>query len=136
HGALYHACSTHPRQGEAVRDAAAALDLPVLAAVGSPFFTTLGDRAVGEAFVDRAYRDGGALVSRRSPGAVLTDADDICARAVELAMSGTVRSITGSVLPVPASSLCLHGDTPGAAAVARRVRDALEAAGVTVAAFT
>jgi UPF0271 protein len=122
HGALYHACSSHPEQGRAVADAASALGLPVLAAAGSPFLAALGDRGVAEAFVDRAYRDDGTLVPRGEPGAVINDVDEMCARAVELA-------------PV-ARSLCLHGDTPGAAAAAGRVRAALEAAGVTVAAFT
>ena len=136
HGALYHACSTHPAQGQAVADAAAALGLPVLAAVGSPFFSALSDRAVGEAFVDRGYQDDGTLVARHSPGALLSDVDEVCDRAVRLATEGTVISVTGKVLDVPARSLCLHGDTPGAAATAVRVRAALEAAGVTVAAFT
>lgn len=136
HGALYHACSTHPLQGKAVADAAALLDLPVLAAVGSPFFVALSDRGVGEAFVDRGYHDDGTLVPRHSPGAVLSDVDEVCARAVRLATEGTVVSITGKVVEVPARSLCLHGDTPGAATTALRVRAALEEAGVTVAAFT
>jgi len=122
HGALYHACSSHPDQGRAVADAASALDLPVLAAGGSPFLASLGDRGVAEAFVDRAYRDDGTLVPRSEPGAVIADVDEMCARAVALAAS--------------ARSLCLHGDTPGAAAAAVRVRAALAEAGVTVAAFT
>ena len=136
HGALYHACSTHPDQGRAVADAAAALDLPVLATPGTPFFASLGDRAVAEAFVDRAYEGDGTLVSRRSAGAVLTDVEEVCARAVQLATAGTVVAASGAVVPLTARSLCLHGDTPGAADLARRVREALDAAGVTVAAFT
>jgi UPF0271 protein len=136
HGALYHACSTHPEQGRAVADAAAELGVPVLAAVGSPFAALLQDRVVGEAFVDRGYLDDGTLVPRSSPGAVLHDVDEVCTQAVRLVTEGTVVTVTGTTIGVPARSLCLHGDTPGAAATARRVRAAIEAAGVTVAAFT
>ena len=136
HGALYHACSTHPVQGSAVSDAALALGLPVLAGAGTPFLASLGPRGVAEAFVDRAYADDGTLVPRSRPGAVLTDVAEICDRAVRLALEGTVPSVDGRLVPVPARSLCLHGDTPGAAAAAGRVRAALEDAGVTVTAFT
>jgi UPF0271 protein len=136
HGALYHACSSHPAQGKAVADAADVLGVPVLAAVGSPFFTSLRSLAVGEAFVDRGYLDDGSLVSRSEPGSVLSDIGEVCERAVRLATEGTVVTVTGAVIEVPARSLCVHGDTPGAAALARRVRVALEDAGVTVAAFT
>ncbi|MCU1601784.1 MAG: Lactam utilization protein LamB [Frankiales bacterium] len=134
HGALYHACSTHSLQGQAVSDAARALGLPVLAASGSPFLELSG--GVAEAFVDRAYNHDGTLVSRSLPGAVVEDVAEVCARAVQLAESGTVASVTGALVSVPARSLCLHGDTPGAATMAAAVRSALEAAGVTVAAFT
>ena len=122
HGALYHACSTHPEQGWAVASAAAVLDLPVLAAAGSPFLSALGERGVPEVFADRAYQEDGSLVPRGQPGAVLSDVDEICAQAVRLA--GSARSI------------CVHGDTPGAVAMARRVREVLTASGFTVAAFT
>ena len=134
HGALYHACSTHPVQGKAVADAATALGLPLLAASGSPFLALSG--GVAEAFVDRAYLDDGTLVSRSLPGAVIEDVALVCDRALELATEGTVSSITGARVSVPARSLCLHGDTPGAAAMASAVRSTLEGAGVTVAAFT
>jgi UPF0271 protein len=136
HGALYHACSSHPVQGSAVSDAALALGLPVLAGSGTPFLASLGSRGVAEAFVDRAYADDGTLVPRSASGAVLTDVGEICERAVRLALDGTVTSVGGHDVVVAARSLCLHGDTPGAASVAGRVRAALEDAGVTVAAFT
>ena len=136
HGALYHACSSHPEQGRAVAEAAAALGLPVLAGAATAFLATLGPAGVAEAFVDRGYADDGTLVPRSAPGAVLTEPGEIADRAVQLALSGTVRSVTGAEVTVPARSLCLHGDTPGAAALAGRVRSALESAGVTVTAFT
>lgn len=133
HGALYHACSTHPAQGDAVR--AAAGDLLVLAAAGSPFLASLSERGVAEAFVDRAYNDDGTLVDRRIDGAVHHDPGQVVAQALQLALDHSVTTISGARLAIAATSLCVHGDTPGAAAMARRVRDALEDAGVVVASF-
>jgi 5-oxoprolinase (ATP-hydrolysing) subunit A len=133
HGALYHACSTHPAQGSAVSEAAG--ELPVLAAAGSAFLTTLGDRGVAEGFVDRAYNDDGTLVSRREPGAVLEDPARVVDQAVQLAVDDSVTTITGQRLDLHVRSLCVHGDTPGAAVLAQRVRDALVDAGVTLAPF-
>ncbi len=136
HGALFAACSTHLAQGAAVGRAAAALDLPVLCAAGSSFAGSLGGRAVPEAFVDRAYWPTGALVPRSEPGAVLHDPDVVVARAVRLAQTGDVVAVDGSVLRLALRSLCLHGDTPGAAGLARQVRTALTGAGVELRAFT
>jgi UPF0271 protein len=90
---------------------------------------------VGEAFADRAYTPEGALVSRREPGAVLHDADAIAERCVRLATAGEVPDVHGDPVAVRAASICVHGDTPGAVAIARRVREALERAGVTLAPF-
>ena len=135
HGALYAACSTHPAQGAALARAAIALDLPVLCAAGSPFAASLGDRAVAEAFVDRAYSPAGALVPRSQPGAVLLDQSLVVPRAVRLAESGEVVAVDGSVLRLAPRSLCLHGDTPGAVSLARQVRTALVGVGVELRAF-
>jgi UPF0271 protein len=63
---------------------------------------------------------------------VLTDSAAIAARAVEMARDGAVTATDGTVIPLRADTLCLHGDTPGAAEHARAVRDALEAAGVSI----
>ncbi|MFV0306683.1 MAG: LamB/YcsF family protein [Desertimonas sp.] len=140
HGALYHACVERPDHAEAVVEAAAEYDFS-LAILGAPGSVLLGlaDEAglepVAEAFVDRAYHDDGRLVSRRLPGAVLTDPDVIARRAVRLAVDGKVESLDGRVISVRARSLCVHGDTPGAVAIARSVRAALDGAGIGVHAF-
>lgn len=63
------------------------------------------------------------------------DADEVVRRSVGMAVGRAVTGVDGSRIPVRARSLCVHGDTPGAAALARRVRSALEDAGVTVRAF-
>ena len=89
-----------------------------------------------EAFADRAYASDGTLVPRQVPGAVIADPDQVAARAVRLALAGEVRAVDGADIRVPAVTVCLHGDTPGAVVLARRVRAELEANGVRVAAAT
>ena len=76
--------------------------------------------------------DVGTLVSRREPGAVLHDEDDVAARMVRLATEGVVAAVDGTDVRVDAESICLHGDTPGAVAMAAAVRRALEGAGVSI----
>lgn len=112
--------------------------LPVLGLPGSLLLAAAGEAglpAVPEAFADRAYTAAGTLVPRGEPGAVLHDPDAVVARAVGMAAEGVVTAADGSAVPVGARSLCLHGDTPGAAGLALRVREALGAAGVRVEAF-
>jgi UPF0271 protein len=87
-----------------------------------------------EAYADRAYMASGLLVPRSEEGAVLHDAGEIAERCVRLATAGEIVAIDGTVLNAGARSICIHGDNPEAVAIARRVRGALEAAGVTIAA--
>jgi len=87
---------------------------------------------IAEAFVDRAYQPNGQLVPRSRPGAVHGDIAQIQRQAVSLARDGTVQCPDGSMVPVRADTLCIHGDTPGAAAAARAVRDALEHEGIEI----
>lgn len=90
---------------------------------------------VAEAFADRAYTWAGTLVPRRDPEAVVHDPEAVIARAVSIARDGEVTAIGGELVDVEARSLCVHGDTPGAAQLAWRVRGALASAGVRVEAF-
>jgi len=140
HGALYNTIVTDAQQAAAVVDAVRRYDpaLPVLGLPGSEWLqqaTAAGLTAVPEAFADRAYTPEGHLVSRRQPGAVLRAPDLIAARCVEMARTGKVRAIDGSLVQVRARSLCVHGDTPGAVEIARRVRAALLAEGVALRPF-
>lgn len=144
HGALYHAIAHHEAQADAVVRAVAdfaRVHEVELALLGLPGTLSLrlaeaaGLRAVGEAFVDRAYMPDGSLVSRREPGAVLHDADAIVARILDFARTGDMTAVDGSRVAVSARSLCVHGDSPGAVALARAVRAALTDAGVACAPF-
>ena len=140
HGALYHAVATHEGQAWAVVRAAAdySTGLPVLGLPGSVFLRTAetaGLVPVTEAFADRAYRPDGSLVPRTEPGALLTDPGVVAARVVHLVLEGRLSAQDGTDVLLDPRSVCLHGDSPGAVAMATAVRDALDAADVTVAAF-
>ena len=88
-----------------------------------------------EGYADRAYTGEGRLVGRGEAGAVLSDDAAVVYRAVRLAVAGTVMSIDGRSVRVDPRSLCIHGDTPGAARLSAQIRQGLEAAGVTIASF-
>ncbi len=140
HGALYHAAVRYEPHARAVVAAVAAYD-GSLAILGMPRARVLalaaeaGLATATEAFADRGYRADGTLVPRGEPGDVLHDPADIAARVVGLAAAGRMASVDGGHLDVQADSVCVHGDTPGAVAIARAVRDSLEQAGVTLRAF-
>lgn len=137
HGALYNTIVTHEAQAAAVVQAVHDYGRE-LAFVGLPGSVALetadvrGMRCVREAFADRSYEDDGTLVSRRQPGAVLTDADAVARRVVQMVTSGVVQSANGHDVAVAPDSVCLHGDSPDAVAMARAVRMALDEAGVEV----
>ncbi|QHA02664.1 5-oxoprolinase subunit PxpA [Streptomyces broussonetiae] len=140
HGALYNRTVHDAEQAAAVvagvRLAGGAL--PVLGLPGSRLLAAAeeaGLTAVPEAFADRAYTPAGTLAPRREPGAVVADGDAVVRRALAFALDGVVEAVDGTTVAVAARSLCVHGDTPGAARIAARVREALQAAGVEVRAF-
>ncbi|MFE1290790.1 LamB/YcsF family protein [Streptomyces sp. NPDC058751] len=140
HGALYNRVVHDAEQAAAVVDGVllAGAGLPVLGLPSSRFLKIAegaGLPVVAEAFADRAYTGEGTLVPRTQEGAVITDADAVVERSLGLARSGAVTSRCGERVPVRARSLCLHGDTPGAVGLARRVRARLESSGVRVEAF-
>ncbi|MBY6362939.1 LamB/YcsF family protein [Rhodococcoides corynebacterioides] len=141
HGALYNTIVHHDAQAQAVVDAVTEYDasLPVLGLPGSEFLRraeAAGLRAVPEAFADRAYTPEGTLVSRREPGAVLHDVDDVARRVLRLVTEGTVTAIDGSEVTVHADSVCLHGDTPASVDMAHAVRELLQRHGIEPVPFT
>ncbi len=140
HGALYNRVVHDEDQAGAVIEGVLLADeaMPLLGLPGSRLLEAAqeaGLPVVTEAFADRAYTDEGTLVPRGEEGAVITDADAVVERSLGMAGAGAVTSLSGREIAVRARSLCLHGDTPGAADLARRVRSRLESAGVRVAAF-
>ncbi|MBY4214886.1 LamB/YcsF family protein [Rhodococcus fascians] len=140
HGALYNAIVHHREQAKAVVEAVAAYDphLPVLGLPGSAFLDEaerVGLRTVAEAFADRAYTPQGTLVSRSEPGAVLGDPEAVAQRVLTMITDGTVEAVDGTTVEVRAESICLHGDSPGAVAMAVAVRDLLRTNAIDIASF-
>ncbi|MFI9538018.1 LamB/YcsF family protein [Nocardia fusca] len=141
HGALYHAAAADAALADAVLAGLRDYD-PALVLLG-PAGTQLeksalaaGTRFVSEGFADRAYTAAGGLAPRGTPGAVL-GTDPAVAQAVSLAENGTARVLGGGgTVAVSPESICVHGDTPAAVRMARRIRAALEDAGIAVASFT
>ncbi|SRR6266849_448914 len=137
HGALYNQAASDPDLTRAIGEAVRRVDasLIILALAGSQMadlLRTMGLRVAHEAFVDRGYMETGTLVPRGQPGAVIMDPTGAAARAVQLATERTV-TVTGRPIRIEADTLCLHGDTPHAPALAQAVRRALDGAGVRVA---
>lgn len=135
HGALYNAVVRHEQQARAVVDAVMKTGLPLMCLPGSAaqrFALDADVPVITEAFADRGYTPGGTLVPRTEPGALLHDSQTIADRVVTLARTGAITAVDGSMIDADATSVCLHGDTPGALEHARAVRNSLAAANIDV----
>ena len=140
HGALYNAVVHHEAQAVAVVEAVRRTNptLPVLGLPGSILLeaaASVGLQAVSEAFADRGYTAEGTLVPRSEEGALLHYPDEVAARVVGLVTTGRLTAADGTEIEVSAESVCVHGDSPGAVAMATAVRSALARAGVYVTPF-
>lgn len=140
HGALYNRIANDAKQGQAVIDAILAVDpsLVLMGLANAPILQLAkqaGLATIAEAFADRAYTPEGQLVSRRETGAVLHDADVIAQRMVQLAREGTLEAVDGSTIKIEAQSICVHGDSPGAVAIAQSIRQRFEAEGIEIRSF-
>jgi UPF0271 protein len=137
HGALFNMAVHDAALADAIARATAAVD-PALILFGLPGSELVragaraGLRTASEAFADRAYQPDGTLVPRRLPGAVIHDPQTVEARVVRMATERTVAAIDGSILELEVDTICVHGDTRGAADLAARIRRALETSGVKV----
>ncbi len=140
HGALSNVACEDDTTARAIASAIKAVDPDlVFVVLANSRLVTAGEATglpmVHEVFADRAYEDDGSLVSRRKPGAVLHDANDIARRVVRMIQSGEVTSITGKMIKMRMDTVCIHGDTPGAVEIARVLRKALKDNGIAVAPF-
>lgn len=144
HGALYHACHDHRPHADAVVEAmtlfaeATGRRLPLLLAPGALAHDLAAERGFAtpkEVFADRGYNPDGTLVSRRAPGAVITDVPIVVEAMQRFVEEGTIIAIDGTVISMEAESICLHGDTPGAVAMAESVRAALAGTGANIVSF-
>jgi UPF0271 protein len=140
HGALYNQAARNRPLAEAIVHAAARFsrELIVVGLANSEVIEAgveAGQPVAREAFADRAYEADGSLRSRRLPGALLHDPAQAAQQAVHIARDGLVVAWGGQEVPVQAETLCVHGDTPEAPDHVQAIRQALEKAGVDVAAL-
>lgn len=137
HGGLYHQAGRDEAIGAAIVRAILARwpRMVLVAFAGSPLVAVArrhGLTVAEEAFLDRAYATDGSLVPRSNSGAMIDDPDEAAARAVRLVCEGVVEAIDGSLLPINADTLCIHGDGVRSLAIAGAVREAFEDAGILV----
>jgi 5-oxoprolinase (ATP-hydrolysing) subunit A len=137
HGALYNQASGDESLARGIVGAIVDFDptLILLGLSGSRLLETARERGLKvarEVFADRAYNSDGSLVSRKLPGALIEDPAEAADRAVRMVTEGILRSIDGTDIPIEADSICIHGDRPGSVEVARRLREALQRAAVSV----
>jgi len=137
HGALFNMAVHDAQLAAAIARAVASFDkrLVLFGLPGSEILKAgreAGLRVAAEVFADRAYEPDGTLASRKKPGTVIHDPDTVVARAVRMITQKDVVAIDGSVVPLEADTMCVHGDTPGSDDLAARIRAGLEKAGVQV----
>jgi UPF0271 protein len=137
HGALYNMAARDRRLADAIAAAIKAFDSS-LVMFGLPASNLIeagvaaGLRVAAEGFADRAYEPDGSLTPRSRPGAVIHDPAVVVDRAVRMVRDGIVLTPAGQEIPLRVDTLCVHGDTPGAAELVKRIRAGLQAAGIQV----
>lgn len=140
HGALYHSAGEFPDIARAVAEAVRRFraTLVLVGQAGSMLLEAgreAGLPVAAEGFADRRYQADGTLAPRARPGAILTDPEEAAAQALSIAREGIATAEDGTPVPVIAQTICVHGDTPGAPAIARRIREVLQQGGVAVTPF-
>jgi UPF0271 protein len=139
HGALYNMAARLPVLADAIAGAVASLDtsLVLFCLAGSPMIAAAeraGLTAAAEGFADRSYEPDGSLTPRSVAGSVIHDRQQVVARAVRMVRESRVTARNGEDIDLRVETICVHGDTRGAADLARALRAGLDAAGLTVAA--
>jgi len=137
HGALFNMAARDAALADAIARATAIIDraLILFGAPGSELIAAgvrAGLRTAAEGFADRAYHGDGSLVSRQQAVAVIDEPAVVIDRALRMVREEVVEAIDGTRVPLRIDTLCVHGDTPGAAELARVLREALESAGVRI----
>jgi len=137
HGALYNMAARDRVLADAIARAIKAFD-PSLIMFGLPASPLIdaglaaGLRVAAEGFADRAYEPDGSLTPRSRPGAVIHEPALVVDRAVRMVRDGVVLTAAGKEIPLQVDTICVHGDTPGASQLTKRIRAGLEAAGIQV----
>ncbi|MEI7969063.1 MAG: 5-oxoprolinase subunit PxpA [Betaproteobacteria bacterium] len=137
HGALYNMAATDRGLAAAIAGAVRDFDrgLMLYGLAGSAMMTAgeaAGLAVASEVFADRGYLPDGTLVPRSRPGALIEDVPRAVEQAVGMVRDGRVRSVEGGWVAVRADTVCVHGDSPGAVALATALRAALQAEGIAI----
>ncbi|EJK83666.1 LamB/YcsF family protein [Agrobacterium rhizogenes] len=140
HGSLGNMAAEDPILADVCVRAIKAVD-PSLVFLTLPYSETMkaaeraGLKIACEVYADRTYDDNGMLTSRQREGAVIHDLQKSMDQVLSMVRDGEIPTIGGRKLPVQAASICVHGDTPGAVAMAQSLRNALAAEGIEFASF-
>jgi 5-oxoprolinase (ATP-hydrolysing) subunit A len=137
HGALYNMAARRQDYAEAVANAVMTIDpkLVLFGLAGSKMLSAaaeIGLTTCAEVFADRSYQDDGSLTPRSQPGAMIKDVQQAVQQVVGMVKEGRVRSMNGRWIELKADTVCIHGDTPGAAEYAKAIRHGLEEAGIII----
>jgi 5-oxoprolinase (ATP-hydrolysing) subunit A len=137
HGALYNMAARERTLADAVVRAVRAVDpsLVLFGLANSQLVraaSAAGLAVASEAFADRGYLANGELAPRSAPGGVVSDVDAVLRRATGMVLEQVVEALDGTRVPLSVDTVCVHGDTPGAAQLASRLRAHLGAAGIVV----
>jgi UPF0271 protein len=135
HGALYNQAAREREPARAIAEGVARWrkDVVLMGLAGSAMleeFLAMGFSVAAEAFADRRYEPDGSLRSRKFQDALLRNPEQAAAQAVQIVEQNSVSAADGTAVPLHAQTICIHGDTPGAAEIAAAVNRALRAAGV------
>jgi UPF0271 protein len=137
HGALYNQAARHREVAHAIAEGVLRwrTDVVLVGLAGSLMleeFRAAGFAVAAEAFADRRYEKDGSLRSRKFPDALLSDPRQAAAQALQIALQGEVTIIDNATIPLHAQTICIHGDSPGATAIAAQVLRTLAHAGCMV----
>jgi 5-oxoprolinase (ATP-hydrolysing) subunit A len=137
HGALYNMAAKDAKIAEAIAEAVYDMDpkLILYGLAGSELIRAgvrLGLRTASEVFADRTYQEDGTLTSRRKPDALIKDPQQAAAQVIHMVKEGKVRSQQGKEISLVAETICIHGDGAKALETARKIREQLLQAGITI----
>jgi UPF0271 protein len=138
HGALYHAGGEFPDVARAIAEGVRRFraSLVLVGAAGSMLIEAGREAELAvaeEAFADRRYLPDGSIMPRTEGRALITDPQEAADQAVRLARDHSVVASDGSRVGVRADTICIHGDTPGAVAIAGRIHERFRAEGIRIA---
>jgi UPF0271 protein len=137
HGALYNRAARDAELSEilveAIRECNASLFIYGLSgSIMSRMVCNAGMKFVHEVFADRTYQPDGSLTPRSHPSALIADQQQSMQQVLQMLKEGRVRTVNGSVIPIRAESICIHGDGPHAPEFAQIIRQTLESQAIQI----